>query len=634
MSQDNSKDYPDEKLNAIRFDVALQHYRDGRLREAQDECLLILQEQERPDAILVLAKIAHEQKEFDVAVRRYQQFLDIVPNHEQTYLHLGAVLEEIGDTERAIEQFRKSISINADNAAAHGQLADACSKLERWGEAIKAYRQVLAMQADNVAAMIKLGIALAGAKLIPDSILMYERALTLLPDNALLHRHLGASLLVMGQLKTAIQHSEKALRSRPGYFAARLDLALALRQLGRAEEAIDPLEEAIRLNPGDDEAHISLALTFKQLGQTERAVEQLEKLLSIRPASGRAYYHISRIEPKQERVPVVEEILSDTKLPRGDAMYCHFALGNLFESDSSYDRAFEHFLKANKLQRESLNYDARENIQYVDSLIKIYSDEFLQRNKPFGSASKLPVFIVGMPRSGTTLVEQILSSHDSVYGAGELRTCPALNYSIAHQLKYVQPDPECMSLLDGKMIEDHSARYLQDLSLHCPTAARITDKEPGNFFRIGLIKTLFPDARIIHCQRNPLDNCLSVFFHCFTALQCSFEMKELGQFYRDYQRLMTHWNDLFPGEVLTVQYEELVADQEEVSKRMIDHLGLEWDEKCLDFHNNERNVMTPSNVQVRQPMYTNSINRWKRYEKNLQPLIKVLQEGPAAGSRK
>jgi hypothetical protein len=183
-----------------------------------------------------------------------------------------------------------------------------------------------------------------------------------------------------------------------------------------------------------------------------------------------------------------------------------------------------------------------------------------------------------------------------------------------------------MSLVDGKMIEEYSARYLQDLSPLCPTAVRITDKEPGNFFRIGLIKTLFPDARIIHCQRNPLDNCVSLFFHCFTAFQCSFELTELGRFYRDYQRLMNHWKNLFPGEILTVQYEELVADQETISKQMIDYLGLEWDEKCLDFHNNDRNVMTPSNIQVRQPMYASSISRWKRYEKNLQPLITALQQ--------
>ena len=182
-----------------------------------------------------------------------------------------------------------------------------------------------------------------------------------------------------------------------------------------------------------------------------------------------------------------------------------------------------------------------------------------------------------------------------------------------------------MALMDGDMAEEFAARYLQELTSHSPTAARITDKEPGNFFRIGLIRTLFPEARIVHCRRDPLDNCLSVFFHCFTAFQGSFDLAELGQFYGDYQRLMSHWNELFPGEILTVQYEELVANQEGLSRQMIDHLGLDWDASCLDFHQNERNVMTPSNIQVRRPMYSDSVGRWRRYERHLQPLKDALQ---------
>jgi len=614
-----------DKDIAALADLALQHYQEGQLREAQDECLRILRRQQRPDAILILAKIAHEQKEYEVAVERYQQVLGIIPDHAPSHFYLGVVLEELGRTEEAIEHYKKSISNTDNNAAAYSHLADACSKLQRWEEAIQAYQQVLAIQADDVGTMIKLGDAFTGAKLIPESILVYEQALSLLPDNALVHRKLGASLLLMGQVKKAIRCFNRALDLRPEYFAVQIALALALRQSGRAEEALVLLEEAIRLNPDDDEIHINLALTLKQLGQTEPAIKRLEQLLEISPACGRAYYHISVIKPEQELIPVVEKLIHDPELPNGDAIYCHFALGNLFNSGRYYDRAFEHFLRANTLQRETFTYDARENTQYVDSLIEVYSKEFFQVKNQFGSASQIPVFIVGMPRSGTTLVEQILSSHDLVHGAGEIRACPAINYSIAHQLDYARPNPECIALIDRKMVEEYSARYLQELTHHCPVAERITDKEPGNFFLIGLIKTLFPHARIIHCQRNPLDNCISAFFHYFTAFQSSFELTELGQFYRDYQRLMTHWENIFPGEIFAVRYEELVEDQERVSKQLIDYLGLEWDEKCLDFHNNERNVMTPSNLQVRQPMYKNSINRWKRYEDHLQPLIDVLQ---------
>jgi len=610
----------------VLFETALRHYQEGDLQQAQDDCHRILREQQRPDAILILAKIAHERSEFKLAVERYQQFLSIVPSHEQTHFHLGVVLEELGQVEAAIEHYKKANTITANNAAVHDRIANAYCKLQRWVEAIKAYQQLLALQNDDVGTMIKLGQAFTKAKLIPESILMYEQALTLLPDNALLLRRLGGGLLIMGQLKKAIDCFDQALSSRPDYFAVRIDLALALRQLGRAEQALALLEQAIGLKPDNEEAQINLALTLKQLGRTELAVERLEQFLTDSPSCGRAYYHISKIKPKQELVSAVEKLVNNSELPKGDATYCHFALGNVFDNSKLFDQAFNHYLKANKLHRETLSYDARENAQYVDSLIKVYNKGFFQGKGPHGATSQLPVFIVGMPRSGTTLAEQIVSSHAMVHGAGEIRACPAINYSIAYQLKYSKPDPECMSLIDRKMIEVYSARYLQELTHHCPAAARITDKEPGNFFRIGLIKTLFPNARIIHCQRNPLDNCVSVFFHYFTAFQSSFELTELGQFYRDYLRLMTHWNNLFPGEIFTLQYEDLVDDQERVSRQLIDYLGLEWDQNCLDFHNNERNVMTPSNMQVRQPMYKDSINRWQPYEKHLKPLIEVLQQ--------
>jgi len=232
-----------------------------------------------------------------------------------------------------------------------------------------------------------------------------------------------------------------------------------------------------------------------------------------------------------------------------------------------------------------------------------------------------------MPRSGSTLVEQIVSSHPQVYGAGELQAISSIILTISQQLEYANPYPECMSLFDKKMAEEYSERYLQVLALHSTDAKHVTDKFPGNYFKIGLIKTLFPDARIILCQRNPLDSCISIFFHCITDWKWSFDLRELGKYYLEYQRLMTHWQDVVPGEIFTVQYEDLVMEQERVSKQMINYLDLEWDEKCLDFHNNERDVRTISNMQVRKPMYKDSMDRWKHYEKHLQPLIEVLGQG-------
>lgn len=625
MRKKSTGDNLEEKDTAVLADSALQYYQNGDLQQAQELCERILRKQPRADTILILAKIAHEQREFQLAVERYQQFLRIIPDHDQTLFNLGLVLEELGHTGRAIEHYKKSISSNANIAVVHCHLADASCKLQRWTEAIKAYQRALALQDKDVGTMIKLGSAYSAVQLFAESVLLYERALAIKPDDALVYRHLGASSQRMGKINKAITCFERAICLRPNYVRARINLAQALGQLGRAEEAFVPLEEAIDLEHDNSEAHLQLVSTCRQLGQIDLAVERLEQFLAIKPACGEAYYQYSIIRPKRELIAVIEALLR-RGCPRVDTVHCHFALGNLLHDSKDFDKAFSHFQTGNSLQRETFTYHAGDTSQVVDRLIKVYCHDFFEDKRQFGSASQLPVFILGMPRSGTTLVEQILSSHTLVHGAGETETFPELNRSIAQQLEYARPSPEIMSLMDGKMVEEYAARYLQELSLHCPTASRITDKFPHNFLEIGLIKTLFPDARIIHCQRNPLDNCISLFFHFFSNFKASFELTELGRYYLQYQRLMSHWQSLFPGEILTVQYEDLVLDQERVSKQLIEYVGLEWDEKCLEFQNNERNVMSPSNMQVRQPMYKSSMNRWQLYEKQLLPLTEVLHQ--------
>ena len=326
----------------------------------------------------------------------------------------------------------------------------------------------------------------------------------------------------------------------------------------------------------------------------------------------------------RDLAPRVEKLLADPRLPREDAVHCHFALGNIFDASASSDRAFRHYQAANSLQRRAISYDPDANTELFERLIATYSKDLLERKRSFGNPSRLPVFIVGLPRSGTTLVEQILASHGSIHGAGELESLPGVNHSITRKFRDTTPAPECMALIDGQTVGEFSERYLAELKLRSPTATRVVDKLPGNFVRVGLIKTLFPEAFVVHCTRSPLDTCLSLYFHYFQALACSFDLGELGRYYLDYRRLMAHWQDVFPGGVFEVCYEDLVADPEQTSRSLIDHLDLEWDEACLAFHENERSVMSPSNLQVRRPIYGTSIERWRRYEQHLGPLLEVL----------
>ena len=626
MQQKNTNDNSVNEDGAALSRMALQHFKDGRLQQADDVCQRILSKQQNAGALLILGWIAHQRRQFELAVERYQQYLSIRPKDAEAHFTLGLVLEELERTEHAIENYKKSITHVANNAVVHRQLGNAYIKLQRLEEAIQPYQAALALGADDVETIVNLGNVFRGLQRYLQSIPLYEQALALQPENVTVHRHLGASLQKSGQMQKAIKCFEQALSLRPDYIDARIRLAQVLGELGRAEEALVQLEKVIDLRPDDSRAHISLAVTLRELGQADLAIERLEQHLSTKPKCGELYYHIAMLSPKQEMISAVEKLIRDPGLPNRDAVYCHLALGNIFQGGKSFDQAFSHFQKANMRYRETFVYDVNENAQFIDRLINVYSERFFRRKREVVTATQLPVFILGMPRSGSTLVEQIISSHDLVHGAGEIEAIPTITRTIAQQLESANPYPECMSLFDGEMAKDYSARYLQELALHSSTAKRITDKMPGNFFRVGLIKALFPDARIIHCQRNPLDSCISIFLNYFSDLKWSFELTELGHYYLDYQRLMSHWQNLFPGQIFDVQYEDLVMDQERVSKQLIDYLGLEWDDKCLDFHNNERDVRTHSNIQVRQPMYKTSINRWKPYEKHLQPLIEVLQQ--------
>jgi len=621
MQPDHHDEISDETDVAALSEIALDLYKNGALRKARKVCERILQKEQRPAAVLILAKVAHRQGKLEEAIEGYEQFLRMFPEHEDTHFHLGVALDERGRTECAIEHYEEAVRLSTSSDAVHRRLGDAYGKLEKWDQAIAAYRQAIAIQPEDDYSVVMLGNAFIAAQRPTETVLLYEQALKRLPGNARLNRHLGVALLKLGRMHDAIDCFERSLELEPEDVSALADFARTLLQLGRAEEAIVPLEQAINAEP---EARIGLAMAFRQLGMKDDSVRQLEQLLALRPSCTEAHYHLSMIQPEPGRIAPLEDILRDSDLSKSDAVYIHFALGNLYQSNQSFDQAFDHFEKANALQRDTFEYDADHYSRITDRQIQVYSSDFFDDKRGFGSDSELPVFIVGMPRSGTTLVEQVLSSHPLVHGAGELETIRGINHAIVRQLGTGQPPPECMSGIDRSIAEKHAAAYLGEVTRYCPSASRITDKFPGNYVAIGLIKTLLPEARIVHCQRNALDNCISLYCQYFPLMPSSFELTELAKYYLDYQRLMSHWRKLFGDEIFTVQYEDLVADQERVSRQLVDYVGLDWDERCLDFEKNARNVSSPSNMQVRQPIYKSSINRWKHYESHLQPLIDAL----------
>jgi hypothetical protein len=308
-------------------------------------------------------------------------------------------------------------------------------------------------------------------------------------------------------------------------------------------------------------------------------------------------------------------------MPNQQAIHFHFALGKCLEDLGDHDRAFPHFIEGCKLKRSSINYDSAQMTRRFNDVMRVFDRATIARLRGGGNPSAVPLFVLGMPRSGTTLLEQIIASHPEVHGAGEITDLL--------KIAWKSPDsayPGNILALDQATLSKWGDDYVAGLRKRAPDAPHITNKMPENFVFIGLIHLMLPNARIIHVNRNPVDTCLSCFKTLFNSgLDHTYDLAELGQYYVDYARLMDHWRDVLPaGAFLDVQYEDIVADQETQARRLIDFCGLEWNDACINFHKHKRSVRTASLAQVRQPIYKSSVERWRAYEKYLGPLLDAL----------
>ena len=643
-----------------RLQAGLRHHQSGRLQEAESIYRSVLADQpQHPDALHLLGVVALQTgnfkdaakliegaikakpdepefynmsgetyralREFDVAIARYEKALALRPDFAGAHINLGNTFREIGRLEDAVGCYQKSLRISPDLPMSHNNLGVVLKDLDRTDEAIAHLERAIEIAPDYADAHTNLGNALEKLGRPEEAVAHHNRAIAINPDYAQAHSNLGNVLKELDRLDEAVGHYRQAIRVQPGLAMAHYNLGIALDDLGQPDEAAGSYEKALAIDPDYAEAHHNLGNVLDKLGQRDDAIAHYERALTIKPDYAEAQRNLSRLQPQQDRASEIARLLRDASLSRTNAIHCHFALGNILHHGKAFDKAFEHYSQGNRLKREGIRYDSGNFSAYVDRLIATYSKRYFKDIATGGSDSELPVFILGMPRSGTSLVEQIVSSHAQVFGAGELTAFGRYEKTLAERRNGSEPYPESMPRLPQTVANEFASQYLDELRKHSRVAQRISDKMPDNFMRIGLIKTLFPKARIIHCRRNALDTCTSNFLNYFaTGNEYSFDLGELGQYYRDYDRLMAHWDELFSTDMLTVRYEELVLNQEEISRRLIEYLGLEWDERCLHFHENERPVHNFSSMDVRQPIYERSIDRWKVYEKQLARLIEVL----------
>lgn len=402
---------------------------------------------------------------------------------------------------------------------------------------------------------------------------------------------------------------------------------LAASESGNHESGIERVKKAISLNPKIAEYHHNLAAIYRLVGDFKLSEQHYQTALQLKPDYAEAYFNYSaakKFTKDDPIIPIVEQQLSRSDLSDEDRCFLGFAAGNIFNDIKEYDKAFSFYEVGNRSKKSK--FDITQLRSQIDRVISVFSSKFIQQFAAFGSESKLPIFIVGMPRTGTTLVEQILSSHPEVHGAGELPDIASIAGTMQQHATQKTNFPECVTHLPEKVFSGFADAYLRRLRTFDNSAVRIINKMPSNFLYLGLIAIMFPEAKVIHCQRHPLDTCLSCYFQRFRrGHDYSFNLTHLGQYYREYERLMEHWRNVLPVAPYELHYSELVANQEEQSKSLIEFINVSWDDRCLNFQKNNRPVTTASNLQVRRPMNQSGLDRWKNYDRHLGALREALE---------
>ena len=496
-------------------------------------------------------------------------------------------------------------------------------------EAVTGYERALFLNPGFADAYNNLGVAFVQLGRIDEARAHFERAIALNPGYADAHNNLGNSLAAQGRLADAAAHFERACALDPTLVNAHNNLGTALVLLGRIDEAAAHYGRMLALDPSHAEAHHSLANIFKMQGKFEAALAHYERAIAIRPAYAEAHFcrtEIKTYHPDDPELTTLEALATRDNLPADKAPFIHFGLAKALEDCGDYTRAFEHLRKGNDLKRRQIHYDESAVDKFFARIQKVFDAGVFGRFQGEGDPSSAPIFVLGMPRSGSTLVEQILASHPQVHGAGELADLDIAVKGVLNSGDRPGPYPECVPALDGAALRSMGEAYIGRLPAVANGKIRIVDKSPSNYLNIGLIRLILPNARIIHTTRDPIDTCVSCYSKLFASGQTfSYDLAELGRHYRRYAELMAHWRSVLPsGTMLEMSYEDMVDDPAGQARRLIDYCGLPWDDRCLSFYKESRPVNTASAVQVRQPVFRSSLQRWRRYESGIGPLLNEL----------
>lgn len=568
------------------------------------------------------------------AMAAYRRVLQADPAHPESHYGLALLSGSLGRAEDAERHLRAAVAADPDFAEAHLALGNLLARSAAPQAAEPHFRAALDVDPAYLEARVALGMALLRQERAAEAEAQFRAVLALDPGNAAVHHGLGCALLRDHRHQEAEAAFRGALAITPHHVEALIDIGHALLGQGKVHDAIASCEAALAIVPGHPRALATLGGARAEIGELDlaadlcrqafmRAPEQIEFALRL--------FQIVRVRPGDPVLTALERRLAHSPPPAPREMtWLHFALAKAYEDLGDRALGFSHLLQGNALRRAQVTYDEAGTLDVMARMAGVFTRDLLAARAGAGCAAEAPVFILGMPRSGTTLVEQMLSSHPAVFPGGERTDLMASARCFAGAHSDLGPFPEALWAASDAALRQIGADYAAALDALAPEATRITDKMPANFQMIGLIRLILPRARIIHLVRDPVDTCLSCFSKLFGGeLNFTYDLSELGRYCRAYQQMMAHWRGALPeGTMLEVRYEALVADPEREARRILAYCGLGWDDSVLRYYENPRPVHTASIAQVRQPIYRSSVGRWRPDEAVLRPLLEALS-GPA-----
>jgi tetratricopeptide (TPR) repeat protein len=681
---EKKKNYPEAYSN-----MSHALWQQGKYKEAEEAARKATElKPDFADGYLNLGGALSAQGKQEEAIKMWEKTLEFNPKHPNAFSNIGNAYRELGQIKKSEEMCRKAVEIAPENAHAHMNLGNALRDQRRSDEAETHYRKAIELYPQYVDAHNNLAVALIDQYRYGDAAGAARFALAFDANNFRAHSNLSIALRETGQLEEAERVARQLLNINPNSAEAKIDLADILflmdrfsesetlltdamekapenarllmkmsyifEKTGRITEALEAVDKAVQKNPESPEVYHRQAQIYFIDNRIEQAMKSLDKALELKPGFTYAlntkselqqshgdmegaretiekaledkndnhvpfYFTLSKVKKftkDDPMIPEMEELAKQTQLHgMGQVTSLHFALFKAYEDIGEYDKAFAHLKKGNDMKRKNVVFDRMAQRNYFEKVKHTFTKEYIESFQGKGYESEAPVFIVGMPRSGTTLTEQIISSHPKVFGAGELYT-----------LAMVEKD---LGQINHENAYEHGKEYVERVRAitdEAQSAEKLTDKMPGNFLRMGQIVAALPNAKIIHCRRNPVDTCLSCYKQLFSrGHYWTYSFDEMAEYYTLYSDMMDHWRRIMPDKFIEIYYEDTVNDFENQARKLIDYVELEWDDKCLTPHKTKRSILTASKGQVRKPIYKSSVEAWRRYEDQLAPLAEALE---------